>query len=460
MFRLNHSLRCSLILLFLVFHFNTAYFCYSSASESLQPSNLLTLLGPKAYEVLDRNLDTIEIQYLDLLVQRSFFIDDLIAIDEFKLDWDINERLRLRLLSILKNLIPVGTEIYDLESVLQDTNSDPDLKELATEELTKERLHFFKELENLKQSLWDIAIPTVTGDIILEILPADGRPASSLAVGTLAQFYKNLADSNGWSYEVISSKEDETYAGVLIQGGVRLNHAFIKISGPDVFRKLILETGVHRFIFKGDHIQQAPFKSSDTHTKYSQVRIYPTPKPREFNLDLSKIEFQFVRSSGPGGQHVNKTSSAVHALHTPSGIRVFVQQERKQHLNKDLAIEIITNLLYAQHLKAIKDELTDARQVQQLSDTNSPYVRTYNFSVDPKNTYDILNGNYNPESFNGWEDVLKSKLETLIDDLVSEIQGLQRRAQEIKNTQINKRTNSKLNTKTNMCSKYLDINSI
>ncbi len=429
------------------------------ANSPIQATELSTLLGKKAYIFLSEELSESEFNYLELLALRVSIFDKLTLGGEFLAPWDTTYATQNNILNILRGLAPLASEAYDLEAIMKDSSSDRDLKNLAEDEMTLIKENIYSELQLLRQSLWDLVIPSVTGDIILEILPAADRPESTMAVGTLAQFYKNLATNNGWTYEVVSSKEDERYQGSLIEGGIRLGHTFIKINGPDVFRKLFLETGVHRFIFTDDQVIGSSVSNSQTHTNYAQVRVYPTPRPTAFVFKQDVIEFQFVRSSGAGGQHVNKTSSAVHAKHVPSGLRVFVQQERSQHENRRLAIEMLRSMLFAQHIERQQQDLLKVRNQSQVISTTSPYVRTYNLLRDPINTRAILNGQVNLSSFNSWEKVLEDKMDDFSKALTFEINDLYSRFPALRrstNDTMMLMSQNHRATTLNMCSQYLD----
>lgn len=398
----------------------------SGALPYHQLSPLSALIGTEAYDYLNPLLKSEEWSYLELIALRVSILEELALQGNFETPWEDSTFVRQNnLLNILQEIAPLAKEAYLTRGFLND--SDPELRTMAEDEMVPLNENLYSDLQRLRQALWDIAVPEVAGDVMIEITPPENRPESSLAIGTMATFYGNLARANGWTYELVSSKVADTSWGIVLEGSTPLSHAFIKISGPDVFRKIFLESGVHRIIFTDDNfLQNVLAKGSNTRTNYAQVRVYATPRPSAFVFRNTDVEFQFVRSSGPGGQHVNKTASAVWAKHIPSGISVFVQESRDQHRNRRIALEMIIAKLFTQYLEVQEKELFQIRQ--QVDNgrifTDNPYVRTYNLYRNPVQDYAILRGQVTPESFNGWEDLLMHHLEKISRELILEIQRL------------------------------------
>jgi peptide chain release factor 1 len=262
--------------------------------------------------------------------------------------------------------------------------------------------------------------------VIVEVMPSEKNPESPIANGAILQFYKNLATANGWQVEELSSKLYEKHTGVLVEGGFPVSNAVLRISGRDVYRKLFLESGTHRFIYRDEHKSGNTKSTAKTHTSYVQSRIYPKPKARAFKFNESDVTFSFTRSSGPGGQHVNKTDSAVHAVHQPTGIAVFVQQERSQHRNKELAIEMLKAKVFSKYLEEenLRIERHKSRSDISADSSENPYVRTYNFVRSPRETGALLRGDIELEAFSAWRAHMQGALSLKTQELSLEIQEL------------------------------------
>lgn len=388
---------------------------------------LFKILGEEAYSYLDleKELSPREAQYLEFVALKVSLLETLAQQGVHTASWDPIFVSQNNLLNILRIIIDPAKEAFDVTEIINNAGSSYDLKHLAEDELVVLNENIYAEIQRLQEILWDLAVPHISGDIVIEIFPPENRPESSLAVGTMAKFYENLALNNGWGFTLASAKVDDKYSGVLIEGGTRLDHAFIKISGSDVFRKLFLESGVHRFIYTNEQLIGSPLKGDSTHTNYAQVRVYATPKESAFVFKQSEVETQFIRSSGAGGQHINKTSSAVRATHK-SGLSVFVQQERSQHHNKKIAMDMLKAMLFTQYLEQQQQALSQVRTDagKNILDKESPFVRTYNLLREPVPTRAILTGQAKLDSFNRWEYLLEDRLGPMIMDLVAEIHEL------------------------------------
>ncbi len=408
----------------------TALSPISNAQDGNSASKLAELIGEEAYEYLNQNqsFSSTEWNYLELVAQRVALFDILTQNGEYLAPWDDVYAKQNSLLNVLNEMAPLAQEAHDLEELISDQSSDTELISMAKEDLVRVEEALYIESQRLSEVLWDLASPSVSGDIIIEIFPSKDHPESPLVIGTMAQFYLNLAKSNGWSAEVLSMKENNKNPGMLIEGGQPLSHAYIKIKGPDVYRQLFLDSGTHRFIYTDDNKISGLDRNKSIHTSYADVRVFAKPKRSKFIFKHSDVTFQFTKSTGAGGQHVNTTDSAVRATHTPSGKTVLVQQERSQHANRAVALDTLEAILFTEHLEAQQRKLDQTRnRVDSNLVTNSPYVRTYNLHRNPVETKALLKGEVRPTSFNSWEEFLDLKLSDMIDLISSEIADLARK---------------------------------
>ena len=401
-------------------------FTYSSTALATVTS-LETLLGPKAYNYLKdyEGFNQSKWRYLELIAIKVQMIDTIAQTGEYIAEWDNTYIAQTNLLNHLTAMAPMAEEASDLVDIIR-TEDDNDMVLWAKEELVEHEEELYAEANELLQDLWDIALPVASGNIMVEVLPPQNYPESPISIGALAKFYENLAEGHGWNFEILSYKENDKNAGSLIEGGYPLSHAFIRIRGLDAYRKLFLESGTHRFIFTDSDKIGASTRKAKTHTTYADVRIYVTPRRDKFHFKESDVEFQFTRSSGNGGQHVNTTDSAVRATHKPTGITVFVQQERKQIQNRKIAIEMIKAKLFTMHIEEQEKRRQQARNssIEYNSENMSPYVRTYHFTRDPVETRALLRGQSRPNTYDRWDEYLSQEIDLLSNELSQAIQSL------------------------------------
>ena len=407
--------------------FFTVLSSLSAANTVAENSPLVTFLGPRAANYIFSQLSESEWRYLELLAIRTKIFDSLTNQGEYLAPWDQRYATQNNLLNILSEMRPTAEQALDSTELLNEQDLESELRQMADDDLTALGEEYFSIYQGLQNGLWDLALPSVSNEVIIEVAPADIYAASSLATGSIAKFYENLANHNGWEIEWLSSKEDTKTSGVLIAGSERLHHAFLKIKGPQVYRKLFLEVGVHRIIFRDDHLHGATTRGGATHTNYTSVKVYPRPKRDSFVFKNTDVKFQFIRSTGAGGQHVNTTDSAVRATHVPSGIAILVQRERSQHENRRVALQTLEAILFTKHLEKQKARMENIRnQSQGLSlDTTTPFTRVYNFVRDPIESEALLSGVVRPESFNLSETFLDLKLAEMSEELAQEIQFLE-----------------------------------
>ena len=248
----------------------------------------------------------------------------------------------------------------DAEELLHD----PDLRELAQEEFAAARA----ECERLERELTLLLLPKDPNDhrnVILEIRSGVGGEESALFAGTLLRMYTMYAQSRGWRCETVNLSETEL-------GGVK--ECSVLIEGEGAFSRLKFESGVHR-------VQRVPETESGgrIHTSAATVAVLPEAEEVDVEIDPKDLQIDTYRSSGAGGQHVNKTESAIRITHLPTGLVVECQDERSQYKNKDRAMKILASRLLDLEQQKQHGEIAAQRRSQVGSGDRSERIRTYNF---------------------------------------------------------------------------------
>ena len=257
----------------------------------------------------------------------------------------------------------VTQTIDDDEELLRETN-DPELLELTKEELSDAKL----EQSQLQDELEVLLVPKDPNDdknIIMEIRGAAGGDEASLFAGDLYNMYVRYAENQGWQVEVV----DQTATEV---GGFK--EIVLMITGDNVYSKLKFENGAHR-------VQRVPVTESAgrVHTSTATVGVMPEAEDVEIDLDDKDIRVDVYRSSGAGGQHINKTSSAVRMTHLPTGIVVAMQDERSQQQNRAKAMRILKSRVYDYYQQQEQSEYDANRKKAIGTGDRSERIRTYNF---------------------------------------------------------------------------------
>ena len=254
-------------------------------------------------------------------------------------------------------------EQQDLREML-DGQLDPDMRELCQEEFTQSK----KDLEELEQQLKILLLPRDPNDdknVIVEIRGGVGGEESALFAHSLFRMYSMYADKHGFRVELLNYNETEL-------GGVK--EADFVISGEGAYSRLKFESGVHR-------VQRVPETESGgrVHTSTATVAVLPEMDTVDVDIRPEDIEMQVYRASGAGGQHVNKTSSAVRLIHKPSGIVVACQEERSQLQNREKCMQMLASKLYEIEQTRINDEFSSERRSQVGTGMRNERIRTYNF---------------------------------------------------------------------------------
>ena len=242
--------------------------------------------------------------------------------------------------------------------------SDPDMKELAQEEYQAAKADLERLVEEIRILLLS-RDPNDGKNVIVEIRAGVGGEEAALFANSLYRMYCMYAESRRWQVEVDSVSETEL-------GGVK--EICFTIQGDGAYSRLKFESGVHR-------VQRVPETESGgrIHTSTVTVAVLPAVDEVDFALNPADIEMQVFRSSGAGGQHVNKTSSAVRLIHKPTGTVVECQQERSQFQNRDRAMQILRSRLYEEKVREQADAVTSQRRSQVGTGMRNERIRTYNF---------------------------------------------------------------------------------
>lgn len=301
----------------------------------------------------------------------------------------------------------IQEELAQNRVLLHEEDDDGELKELVRSEI--EELE--GRLEKLEQELKILLLPRDPNDqknIFLEIRAGTGGDEAALFAGDLFRMYSRFAETQGWKVEVISSSP----IGI---GGFK--EVVALISGEKVYSKLKYESGVHR-------VQRVPATETQgrIHTSAVTVAVLPEADEVDITLDMNELKFDVFRSSGPGGQSVNTTDSAVRITHLPTGLVVTCQDEKSQHKNKAKALTVLRARLLDQAEQEHHDKISQDRKSQVGSGDRSERIRTYNFPQGRMTDHRINLTLYKLES------IVNGKLEDIIFPLIAHDQAEQLKA--------------------------------
>ena len=275
---------------------------------------------------------------------------------------------------------------------------DPEFREMAQEELASAK----ELLEQLEQQIKILLLPKDPNDqrnVIMELRGGVGGEESALFAHSLLRMYTMYAQSRGWKMDIVSINETEL-------GGVK--ECSVLIEGEGAFSRLKFESGVHR-------VQRVPETESGgrIHTSAATVAVLPEAEDVECVIDAKDLQIDTFRASGAGGQHVNKTESAIRITHLPTGLVVECQDERSQYKNKDKAMKVLRSRLYELEREKQESAEAAARRSQVGSGDRSERIRTYNFPQGRVTDHRIGLTLYKIES------IMDGSLDELIDALVT-----------------------------------------
>ena len=282
----------------------------------------------------------------------------------------------------------------------QELLSDPEMKEMAQEELESAK----ETIAQLEEELKVLLLPRDPNDsrnVVMEIRGGVGGEEAMLFAADLFRMYTMYVESRGWRLEVVNANETEL-------GGIK--EIEFMVEGEGAWSRLKFESGTHR-------VQRVPVTESSgrIQTSAATVAVLPEAEEVEFAIDPNDLKIDTFRSSGAGGQHINKTESAIRITHLPTGVVVECQDERSQYKNKDRAMKILRSKLYEAEQEKQNAAIAAQRRSQVGSGDRSERIRTYNFPqgrvTDHRLTGDVKNFNI--------DSVINGGLDPIIDALVT-----------------------------------------
>ena len=347
-------------------------------------------------------LQKIVIDKLEEIEKRFNEIEGLLAKQEIASDFSkyqslLKERGKIEeIVNKYREYKKLIKEKEDVESLLSE-DQDEELRSLAEGELEKLKEEIEKKEFDLKAALLP-QDPNDERNIIMEIRAGTGGEEAALFAADIFKMYVGYAQKKGWKVEIVSSNA----TGL---GGFK--EIIFLVEGKGAYSRLKFESGVHR-------VQRVPVTESSgrIHTSTVTVAVLPEMGEVEIDIDPKDLRIDTFRSSGAGGQHVNKTESGVRITHIPSGIVVQCQDERSQHQNREKAMRVLRARLYDYYQKEREDEIVSQRRAQVGTGERSEKIRTYNF---PQRR--VTDHRINYSSFQ-LEEVLAGELDEFIDRLI------------------------------------------
>ncbi len=302
-----------------------------------------------------------------------------------------------------------GDEQEQAQQILRD-EKDEDLREMAREEAAR----LDAEIETLDLRLRTLLLPRDPNDdkaVVLEVRAGTGGEEAALFAADLMRMYQRYAETQGWTFEVLSLSESE-------KGGVK--EGIANIDGRGAYSRLKYESGVHR-------VQRVPETEAQgrIHTSAATVAILPEAEDVEIEIDEDKdLRVDSFSASGPGGQHVNKTQSAVRITHIPTGLVVQCQDEKSWHKNRARALKVLRARLYDRMLQEQHEREASARREQVGTGDRSQRIRTYNFPQSRVSDHRIN------LTLHSLDKILQGDLDELLDALIAAKQAEHLRAVE------------------------------
>ncbi|MDP2909806.1 MAG: peptide chain release factor 1 [bacterium] len=344
------------------------------------------------------NIEDFKKEYTEVIAQ----LQDPESISDFDKFEELSKRKKF-----LDRIMDKQKELEDIINRLEENKSiiiaeeDEELITLAqaeTEQLQAREKELREEVEKL---LKEDDQPVQARAAIMEIRAGAGGEEAALFAAGLYNMYSRYAESNGWKLKVLESHRTEL-------GGVK--EIIFEISNGDVYSRMKNEGGVHR-------VQRIPEteKMGRVHTSTASVAVLPRPKKTDMKISPAELKIDVYRSSGPGGQNVNKRETAVRITHLPTGIVVSSQTERSQAQNKENAMAILSARILERREEERVNKLGGNRNEQIGSAKRSEKIRTYNFPQDRLTDHRIK------KSWHGLEDIMDGKIDKIIETLQQEL---------------------------------------
>jgi peptide chain release factor 1 len=314
------------------------------------------------------------------------------------------------LVGLIKESRLAQLDLVSTQSLLADASLDADMHEMAE----AEQLSINETLERLEQKIRLALLPRDAADeggAILELRAGTGGDEAALFAGDLYRMYQRYADLHGWKMELVSASEGTA-------GGFK--EIIAQINGRGVFAKLKFESGAHR-------VQRVPTTETQgrIHTSAATVAVLPEASDVDIDINESDLKIDTMRAQGAGGQHVNKTESAIRITHVPTNTIVFVQDERSQHKNRARAMMLLKSRLYDSQRQKLDAERAANRKAQVGSGDRSERIRTYNFPQGRVTDHRINLTLYKLDKV-----ITGEALDEIIDPLITEHQAEQLAASE------------------------------
>lgn len=291
-----------------------------------------------------------------------------------------------------------NSDLTEAKEMLADSSLDKEFRDMASEEAAEAQ----KKTEELKEELKVLLLPKDPNDyknVIVEIRGGAGGEEAALFAGSLFRMYSMYAERKGWKTEIMNENPTEL-------GGYK--EISFMIEGEGAYSRLKFESGVHR-------VQRVPETESQgrVHTSTVTVAVLPEAEEIEFTLDPADLQIDVFRSSGAGGQKVNKTSSAIRVTYLPTGMVVECQDERSQYKNKDKALKVLRSRLLEEKTAKQNAEIAGERRSQVGTGDRSERIRTYNFPQGRVSDHRIGLTLYKIEA------IMNGDLDEIIDALVT-----------------------------------------
>lgn len=345
----------------------------------------------------------LEIERLQSIVKKfeeltQKLADPEVISDTEKLTKIARERADMEdLYNAVKEYLRIFEDLSAAKEML-DTEKDEEMREFLKDEISRLEKELESQEEEVKLQLLG-KDPNDEKNVIMEIRAGAGGEEASLFASDLFRMYSRYAERNGWKVEVLSTSLSD-------MGGYK--EVIFMVKGKGAYSRLKFESGVHR-------VQRVPVTESSgrIHTSTATVAVLPEIQEVEIHIDPKDLKIDTFRSSGPGGQHVNVTDSAVRITHIPTGIVVACQEERSQIQNRERAMQILRAKLYELEKRKQEEEIARTRRQQVGTGERSEKIRTYNFPQGRVTDHRIGKTIYNLEAF------LDGEIDEMIDALIA-----------------------------------------